>query len=278
MSQNCECNNLLLLTANTQIGVVKVANPNLDGSGTITQIFGAGGAGSTLKSVIIKSTLPTTAAGMIRLYITSPSGGGTVLFKEVNVPIVPTSPTTTIPQPVLPTFSAYVPCNLPLEAGSTISASTQIGGSFNVITESLDAIAPAPLPPTCCNFKEEFPSSGVGKVSIGNPNLDGTGPITDIYTAPAGFNGSLITGISIDALQSTSIGMLRLFIKSGSNYFLMNEIPIPQSNQSGTQQSYKVELPMHYNLRAGDSISASTQNSESFGISVFAQKWMYGIA
>ena len=93
---DCGCNDYSLLTANTGINVIDTANPNLDGSGTIVQVFTAGINGSIVKSIIVKAIQPTTS-GMIRLF--RQNGSDIVLFKELIMPIAPRMASTPTPLP-----------------------------------------------------------------------------------------------------------------------------------------------------------------------------------
>jgi hypothetical protein len=86
--------------------------------------------------------------------------------------------------------------------------------------------------------------------------------------------------VAIKALQSTSInGMIRLFISAdGNTYFLLREISVPQTTQSGFEPSYKDVVEMNFNLQPDYVLGVATQNSESFGITVEAESWSYPIS
>jgi hypothetical protein len=270
----CDSNNYSKTAANTGINLVTAANSNLNGSGTVYTILSAGATGTILKSVIIKAT-GQTLAGMIRLYIKNT--GATVLIDEIPIPPYPSSITTPTPPVVLQTFVSYKVYGLMMNDGDSLVVSSQNTGSFNVIAEALDVSYESPVPDVCCSFKQVFPASGIGVVSTANPETDGTGSVISIFTSPNSNSGTLIKSVTITALESTDPGMVRLFVNNGTNNFLMNEIYVPQSVQSSAQRAFQIILPQYYNLKAGYSIAASTQNAQSFGIKVAGETWSYPV-
>lgn len=279
MSQNnCECNDYSQVKASTGIAFIKTANPNLNGSGNVTNVLVAGANGTMLKSVIVKSIAPTVE-GMVRLFIKK--GTSTVLIKEIPVPTMPTyypSPSQPITGEtfVQPMFVAYMICNIRMESGDILAATTQNESPFTVIAEGLDLSYPDPPPSVCCSFRQSYPNTGIGTISVANPALDGSGTIEPIFTADPGMSGSVIKSISIEALSSTSQGIVRLFISRDSvNWALMNEISIPTTIQASSIPAFQVSMQQNYNLAAGYVIGASTQNAQQFGISIQAEKWTY---
>lgn len=277
MCQNT--NDYSLLTANTGMTTVKTANNSLDGQGALQTVLTAGDLGTIIKSVTIKAIQPTST-GMIRLYILT--AGASNLYKEVPVPINPMLQNVPMPAPVLPMFEICLKGDLKLQAGARLQASTQNGESFNVIAEGLDWKYPATLPYSCCNYIQEVGNTGVNRVGKSNTKLDGSGIIQDIFTAGTTGNGATIKAITIKALQSTGInGMIRIFLKTdvvGADYILMKEVPVPQTTQSAFEPSFKCVLSEGYNLQAGYTIAASTQNDEPFSIIVEATDWSYPIS
>jgi hypothetical protein len=270
-----------LLTAKTGIATISTANSNLDGSGTTATVVTAGLLGATVKSVIIKATGPVTS-GMVRLFIHKVNPGITVLYKEVQIPVTPVLTSTPTPMPVLPVYEVTLMGDLKLQAGDSLKVSTQIGDSFNVIAETLDWEYPSTLPTDCCNYKQVIAVTGLALVATANPNLDGSGTISTAFTAPASSssNGSLVKTITIKAQGSTSInGMIRLFISDdgGTTWYLMREVQVPQTTQSAYEPSYKQVIDMNYHLNTDYLLGVSTQNGESFGITVEGESWSYPI-
>lgn len=279
MCQN-NCNDYSLLTASTGIGQVTTANSSLTGAGAVTSVFTAGLNGAIIKSVTIKSAGPVTT-GMIRLFIHSTTPQVTTLYKEVQIPITPMLASTPTPTPVLPMYETVLMGDLMLQAGRSLLATTAVGETFNIIVEGLDWEYPNPLPTDCCNFKQVTAITGQGVVSVANPNLDGSGAIVPIFTAPspANANGALLKNLTIKALGSTSInGAIRLFISpNGQAWTLMREVLIPQTTQSAFEPSYKQIVPLNFHLQSNFVIGAATQNGEPFAISVEGESWSYPI-
>jgi hypothetical protein len=171
---------------------------------------------------------------------------------------------------------------LKLAPGAKLMASTQNAENINVIAEVLEWDYPGSLPSVCCNFKQVRAVLGNDTISTANVNLDGSGTITEIFTAPAAAvgNGATIRSITISALQSTHENIIRLFISpSGTpDYTLWMEIYVPETTQSGFQPSYKQVLREDFTLEAEYIIGASTQLPESFAITIEGTSWSYPIS
>ena len=72
--------------------------------------------------------------------------------------------------------------------------------------------------------------------------------------------------------------MVRLFIDNGSGtYSLLREIPVPQTEQSAYEPSYKHVLELNYNLQSSYKLGVSTQNGELFAVTVEGEQWSYPI-
>ncbi len=114
-----------------------------------------------------------------------------------------------------------------------------------------------------------------GQLTTANSNLDGlTGAYVNVVTG--GGNGTLIKTIIIKGTVSTTQdGMIRLFIKSGSNVTLIMEIPIPIVTKSARDCAYYNVLPLNYALQANELLIASTENSNSFNVIAECLDWSY---
>lgn len=282
-SHDCGCNDYSLLTAKTGIANLSVANPNLDGSGTLVPVITAApGNGTIIKSIIIKAAQPTLT-GMVRLFIRNAGATETTLYREIPFATNPALAATPTPTPILPMIEVDLREGLKLEAGAKLLASTQNAENINVFAEGLEWAYPEELPPACCNYKQTKAVLGNDTISTANVNLDGSGSITEIFTAlpPAsGSNGTTIKSITIAALQNTHEGMVRLYLSpSGTpDYSLWMEINVPETTQSGYQPSYKQVIKEDFNLQAEFVIGASTQLGESFAITIEGASWSYPIS
>ena len=148
--QDCECNDYSLLTANTGVVKLTTGNPNRDGSGTVVTVLTAGMNGTIVRSITIKAA-QAVHTGMVGLFIEK-SGGTPRLYKEIQIPECPTLAAVPLPPPVLPLFEVKLMCELKLEAGMLLVASTQNTETINIIAEGLDWEYPHTLPDTCCNY------------------------------------------------------------------------------------------------------------------------------
>ncbi len=261
--------------AATGVGAVSVANPFLDGSGSLIPVFNAGKAGAVVRSIIIKAIAPTLS-GMVRLFI-GKKNAPSVLFKEVPVPVNPNVVDTPVPAPKYIMFETVLIGGMKLQAGQQILASTQNAEVFNIIVEAINWTYPEDVHPQCCNYLQTAANTGVKIISVANQRLNGAGAIVSIFSAGAGA-GSLIKKITITALQNTHEGVVRLFITdTAAQWRLMREVWVQQTEQSAFEPSFHRVVEMDFYLKAGLSIGASTENAESFAITVDAVNLNYPI-
>jgi hypothetical protein len=254
-------------TANTGTVVITTANSGLDGSGTLGTVLTAGSNGTLIKSITVKAIM-TTTEGMVRLFIYDGSTN-TRLINEIHVPSISQAATT-------PTFEYKWNCDLPLQTGYVLKASTQTGDDFVVTAEGLDwTYFTQAVRPESTNF---VANTGMTVISTANSNLDGTGTIGTVITAGAsgsGYKGLRIECINIKAIQRTTTGMVRLYVYDGTNTRLLKEIFIPAFPQTGPEQTFQATALEGFQLQAGYSIKASTQNGESFAIIAEGNDWKY---
>jgi hypothetical protein len=123
-------------TGNTGTGVISVANTALNGSGTLVSVYTAGTSasfrGSSIKSISIKSTVASTTAGMIRLFLFD--GVSTrMLFTEVFVRTTGQSGTAESFEHTL-----FFENDFDIKAGWIIQAATQNAQNFHVTVEGYD--------------------------------------------------------------------------------------------------------------------------------------------
>lgn len=110
----------------------------------------------------------------------------------------------------------------------------------------------------------------IGKVTISTANTarDGTGTIGTVITG--GTNGTRITKIIIQAIGTTTAGIVRLFYKTGASIHLFKEIAITAITGNGTVPEFATELDFFGEkaivLPSGWTIEASTHNAESFNV------------
>lgn len=118
---------------------------------------------------------------------------------------------------------------------------------------------------TAANYAST-PKCGVGQVSVANTNRDGTGTLATIFTA--GASGSRIDRVTVQAVATTTAGMVRLFIHDGTSARLYNEVPVAAVTPSGTTSAFRYQIPIEGGLAlpANYSLRASTHNAETFNV------------
>jgi hypothetical protein len=110
-------------------------------------------------------------------------------------------------------------------------------------------------------------------INTANTNLDGTGNITGLITGAN--DGTLIRNVTIKAMQSTSIGMIRFFLydPGPGAWFLYSEIVVPQTVQTGVVQSFSTNFSEAICLPSGYVLGVTTEVSESFSITADGVSW-----
>ncbi len=209
---------------------------------------------------------------MVRLFVDE--GAGAKLIAEVEIPIVTQSSADE-------GFEMYLPLDLDLQSGAILKASTQVADSFNIIAEGLDWAYNSSVRPESTNYTA---NTGIASISVANSNLDGTtGTVVTVFTAGSSgtYNGCKVKSIVIKGVSSsTADGMIRLFIQnSGSTVTkLFTEIPVPVVTPTSTARSFahQIDFPEDgFNLQAGYKILATTQNANTFAITVEGMDWKY---
>ncbi|MGZ3883222.1 MAG: hypothetical protein ACXVP0_07275 [Bacteroidia bacterium] len=133
------------------------------------------------------------------------------------------------------------------------------------------------LHPTRSNINEKVnytANTGNGLLNTANPNLDGTGAVVTILTA--GSNGSLIKTITIKATQTTTRGMVRLYLTNlGTFVRIIDEVDVPAVIQSSIQPAWGITYEVNWYLQSGYTLSASTENAEPFIVTADAMDYAY---
>ena len=113
-------------------------------------------------------------------------------------------------------------------------------------------------------------------VATANPNRDGTGTLALLCVATT--TPLRIDWVHINAIVTTTSGMIRLFLFSGGNYYLINEIPVSAIVPSATSAAFSVQYyptpnpsvaPSPLTLQAGAALYVSTEKAEQFRVTAF---------
>jgi hypothetical protein len=119
------------------------------------------------------------------------------------------------------------------------------------------------------------PVIGVAQLSSANTARDGTGDIVAVLTG--GENGTRITRITIQATQTTSAGMIRLFLTIGAVTALYDEIAVTAITGSNTLAEFTATMEYAEDraliLPDGVVLSAATSIAQTFN--VFAEGGLY---
>lgn len=247
--------------ANTGIANISVANPNLDGSGTLGTVLTAEGAnGTAVNSVTVKAT-GSTSEGMVRLFVFD--GKSYFLWKEISIP-------SNQQTDVVSAFEITITEQIVLNPGNSLMASTQNAESFNVIANGTDwSECPCSINPAASLADMQVQANtGMVNIKTPNPNLDGSGPMGAVLkgTGIENSGGTVISSINIKAAGPTEEGMVRLFINNQGTNFLFREVAIPASVPTDVEPAFRTELAMGLYLTPGYTLLASTQQANSFNV------------
>ena len=117
-------------------------------------------------------------------------------------------------------------------------------------------------------MSKSVPVIGSVLVSTANTNHDGTGTVATVITSAGA--GYAIRRITVKAIVTTTAGMVRIFIYTGSAYFLWKEIAITAITVSASVAGFEYVIELFNDeellLPSGYSIRASTHNAESFHV------------
>ncbi len=262
--------------ANTGLAKVSTANSNLDGTtGAYETVITGAANGTIVKTLIIKAQTDTVQ-GMVRIFVKKAGmASTTVLLSEFNIPPIIKSGRDI-------SYYNVIPLNYTLQSGEVMTASTEKSDTFNIIAEGLDYSYAASAAYLASSL-EYISNSGGGRITTANTNLNGTGSTVQIIIASssAGDCGCLISSIVIKAQQTTSPGMVRLYIadtSGGANPpVLFCEVAIPSVVQSATTQTFSCQVIGQggLNIAPGYSIYASTEVSNNFSIGIEGADWKY---
>jgi hypothetical protein len=255
-------------TANTGIGQAVTANSNLDGTGSLVTVITGASNGTLIRSVTI-CALGDTSEGMVRLFVYN--GANSRLIREFHVNANDATGTN-------PAYCTKWDCNIKLKSGYELRASTQTGDDFNVIAEGLNwTYFTSAVRPESTKYTA---NTGTVSISTANSNRDGTGSLGTVLTAGSDvtYNGCKIDRVIIKGLGTVTMGMVRLFLYDTTNTRLVLEVPVVPITASGTEAAFEVTIPVDFNMKAGWSLKASTENAESFAVTAEGSDWNYPAA
>lgn len=104
----------------------------------------------------------------------------------------------------------------------------------------------------------------VAALTTANTSLTGSGTVVLLFTV--GLNGSLLEEIIIKAAGTTTSGMIRIFLKRSSTYYLIHEEVVSAATPSATVKAFAVRVAFYESFISGDEIYGSTEKSENFNV------------
>ena len=112
-----------------------------------------------------------------------------------------------------------------------------------------------------------IPSNGHATLTIGVSALTGANA-TLLFQA--GANGGRLDTVRIQAIEATTIGMIRFFsgVNIGIASALILEVPVVAATPGPTQPAWSAEIELGWILAANQVISVTTENSETFAVMV----------
>lgn len=114
------------------------------------------------------------------------------------------------------------------------------------------------------------PRAAVAQVTAANTNRDGTGTLVTVFTG--GASGSRIDDIVVQAVGTTTAGMVRLFLSldGGATNRLLREVAVSAVTPSATVPAFRAELSdLAWLLPDSNAqLRASTHNAETFNVVV----------
>lgn len=109
------------------------------------------------------------------------------------------------------------------------------------------------------------PATAQVQIATANTARDGTGTIGTLITAPSA--GTRVDDIVICATDTTTAGVVRMFVHDGTNYRLLQEYLVPAVTPSTTVAAWSTKLSnLGIVLKSGWSLRFSTHNAETFNV------------
>lgn len=116
-----------------------------------------------------------------------------------------------------------------------------------------------------------IPKIGIARVSAANTARDA--PSSPVLVLTAGSNGTRLNRIQVQAVATTTAGMVRLWLYNGTTYFLFEEVPVSAITPSSTVEAFSATLSDQINLDlmpvvlpSGWFLYATTEKAEAFNI------------
>src|SRR3569833_2845293 len=119
----------------------------------------------------------------------------------------------------------------------------------------------------CSPNVQVFANKSIANITGGTSSLTGAGSSL-LLTATTALNavGTVVQSITVKSTASTTLGMIRLFLNDGVNYFLFREVIVPANNQTVVVQTFSYTFSDPIMMQPGYTLYVSTQNAEPFNV------------
>jgi hypothetical protein len=109
--------------------------------------------------------------------------------------------------------------------------------------------------------------TAVALISTANTNRNGSGTIVTVFSA--GASGSRVDDVTIQSTGTVTAGAVRLYLYNGTTHFMIREVLVTATTPSTTVQAWNSSFTnLGLILQNGWSLTASTNNAESFNVAV----------
>lgn len=109
-----------------------------------------------------------------------------------------------------------------------------------------------------------------GGVSISTADTSRTAPTNVETVFTAGASGSRIDEVTITAAGTSTANVVRLFVYTGSTYYLLQEVLITAITASASTDSFSTTLTFNsLVIPASHSLRATTNNAETYHVHAF---------
>ena len=110
----------------------------------------------------------------------------------------------------------------------------------------------------------------VSAANIATADTSRTSPTNVGTVFTAGSSGSRVDEVNIVATGTSTAGVVRLWVYTGSTYYLLQEVMVTAVTPSTTQAVFSsTSTYNNFMLPSGHSLRATTNNSESFNVIAF---------
>lgn len=110
----------------------------------------------------------------------------------------------------------------------------------------------------------DTPHVETGQLTTANTLFDGTGAIVDVFTA--GADGSKVYSVKVTAIETTSSGLINLWVHDGSAYRLFDSAPVEVAAPGAGTAPWEFTWALNMALPSTHKLAVSTFKGEKFDV------------